>query len=551
MKKTSANPIAKPASSSSRGGLAAGLPLMLLTMFTLPAAATAASVPALGTAANFAVLGASTVTNIGATIVTGDLGVSPGSAVTGFPPGAVTGSIYVGVASTAGPAQADALTAYNDAAGQVCDTNLTGVDLGGMTLTPGVYCFDTSAQLTGDLTLDFLGDSTAAFIFQTGSTLTTASNATVVAINGSPSCSNVTWQIGSSATLGSGTAFFGNILALASVTATTGVSSAGSLYALNGAVTLETNLVQACGDGGGGGGPGPFVTPFIQVLKFCDANANGLLDPQENGIGGWPIALNPDPNLCSGPTDVNGLLLCASLPIGSYSVSEGSSLSCSQTATCVGGVCGICSGSGDACGNDGNCDVGAGETCLPNPISNPVAVDLAAGQAVQIAFGNACRGAGGGRTLGFWSNKNGQKLITADALAMLRDLYLVDGNGTAFDPTTNAQVAAWLTSAKAKNMAYMLSAQLAAMQLNVFTGKVSATALVFAGLEPVGCTIPGLSATGYITIEDLMSDANDELVPPGNVTLAKNPERICQAFKQRALDAANNNRNFVVCPATF
>ena len=110
------------------------------------------------------------------------------------------------------------LTAYNDLAGQACDTNLTGQDLGGKTLTPGVYCFNTSAQLTGDLVLDAQGNPAAVWIFQMGSTLTTASNASVVVINGGSSC-NVFWQVGSSATLGTGTAFKGNILALASITA--------------------------------------------------------------------------------------------------------------------------------------------------------------------------------------------------------------------------------------------------------------------------------------------------------------------------------------------
>lgn len=524
------------------------LSLFAFSMLSIPAAGQAASLPPLGSAVDFAVLGASTVTSTGPTVVTGDLGVSPGSAVTGFPPGIVTGTTYTGVGSSAGPAQADAVIAYNDADGQVCNTNLTGVDLGGLTLTPGVYCFDTSAQLTGTLTLDFLGDSSAVFIFQTGSTLTTASNSRVVTTGGSPSCGNVTWQVGSSATLGTGTEFLGNVLALASITAATGASSDGSLYALNGAVTLDTNFVGTCD---GSGGPGPFVTPLIRVEKFCDANANGLRDPLESGIANWPITFTPDPNVCSGATDANGLLLCANLPVGSTDVAEGSVDGCLQTTTCVDGVCGACSTSAEPCGFDGDCDVIAGETCIPNGASNPVTVTLADGQQQLVQFGNTCLGAGGGKTLGFWSNKNGQKLIGPAELALLSGLNLVNANGTAFDPATREQVKTWLLNAKATNMAYMLSAQLAAMELNVQSGRVDGADLVFAGTAPAGCDIAGLSSTGFLTIDALMAEANAELAAPGNVTLVKNPERTCQTFKKKALDSANNNLNFAVCPASF
>jgi hypothetical protein len=168
----------------------------------------------LGTASSFAVLAGSTVTNTGLSVINGDLGVSPGTAVTGFPPGTVVGggSIHAGDA-VAGTAQADLTTAYNDAAGRAPDQNLTGQDLGGQTLTAGVYKFDSSAGLTGALTLDGQGNPGAVFIFQIGSTLTTASASSVTVINSGRSC-NVFWQVGSSATLGTGTQFVGNILAL-------------------------------------------------------------------------------------------------------------------------------------------------------------------------------------------------------------------------------------------------------------------------------------------------------------------------------------------------
>ncbi len=137
-------------------------------------------------------------------------------------------------------AQTDANSAYNDLDGQPCNVDLTGTDLGGMTLTPGVYCFDTSAQLTGALVLDALGNPNAVWVFQTGSTLTTASSSSVDVINGGQAV-NVFWQIGSSATLGTGTQFKGNILADASITLNTSASLIGRALALNGAVTLDTN----------------------------------------------------------------------------------------------------------------------------------------------------------------------------------------------------------------------------------------------------------------------------------------------------------------------
>ncbi|HWJ97244.1 MAG TPA: ice-binding family protein [Acidimicrobiales bacterium] len=195
----------------------------------------------LGTAEDFAVLAGSTVTNTGPTVVTGALGVSPGSAVTGFPPGTVLGVIHSGD-TTADTAQTDTTTAYNDIAILPPGTDLTGQDLGGLTLPAGVYDFATTAQLTGTLTLDAAGVADSVFIIRTGSTLTTASSSTVALINGADLC-NVYWQIGSSATLGTNSTFQGTILALTSITATTGAAVEGRLLARNGAVTLDENVV--------------------------------------------------------------------------------------------------------------------------------------------------------------------------------------------------------------------------------------------------------------------------------------------------------------------
>jgi hypothetical protein len=202
----------------------------------------------LGTAQGFGVLGGSTVTNTGATTVNGNVGVSPGSAVTGFPPGVVVGGAIHSNDAVAMQAQNDLTTAYNNIATTPCTVDLTGQNLGGQTLTPGVYCFSTSAQLTGALTLDALGNANALFLFKIGSTLTTASSSSVTVVNnGGSTCNKVFWQVGSSATLGTGTSFTGDILALFSITLTTGSNTNGRALARNGAVTLDTNNVNTCG----------------------------------------------------------------------------------------------------------------------------------------------------------------------------------------------------------------------------------------------------------------------------------------------------------------
>jgi type VI secretion system secreted protein VgrG len=209
-------------------------------------AAVAQVAPSLGAAQSFAVLAGSTVTNTGTSTIGGDVGVSPGSAIVGFPPGVVvTGTVHAADA-TALAAQNSVVTAYNALLSETCTLDLSGQDLGGMTLTPGVYCFSSTAGLTGTLTLNALGNPAAAFVFKVGSALTTAGASQVLLINGGSSC-NVFWQIGSSATLGTTTAFFGNILALTSITLTTGASVTGRTLARNGATTLDTNFVSAVG----------------------------------------------------------------------------------------------------------------------------------------------------------------------------------------------------------------------------------------------------------------------------------------------------------------
>ena len=223
--------------------------------------ALAQTAPPLGAAASFSVLGSSTVTNTGPTIVTGDLGVSPGSAVTGFPPGSVVGGSIHSADALAGQAQTDATTAYNNLAAQACTTTFgVPTDLGGMTLLPGVYCFASSAAVTGTLNLNANGNANAVFVFKVGSTFVTAPGATVSVINGGSNC-NVFWQVGSSATLDTTSTVPGTIIALASVTMNTGANLSGRAIARNGAVTLDSNNVGGCASGvvlpgeGAEGGP--------------------------------------------------------------------------------------------------------------------------------------------------------------------------------------------------------------------------------------------------------------------------------------------------------
>ena len=197
--------------------------------------------PNLGTSGNFAVLGSSTVTNTGNTVVTGNLGVSPGTAITGFPPGKVIGTVYAG-GPVATQAHADAAIAYKALASTACTTHEPVVaNIGGQTLKPGVYCFPSSASIVGTLALNGNG----VYIFKIGSTLTTrAGNSHVILTNGALA-SNVFWQVGSSATLGTSSVLKGTVIAYSSITSTTGATVDGRLIALNGAVTLDTNHITA------------------------------------------------------------------------------------------------------------------------------------------------------------------------------------------------------------------------------------------------------------------------------------------------------------------
>lgn len=226
---------------------------------TLVLSCAPAAAQLLGTASQFAVLGATpSVTNVGPTVVVGSVGIFPAASITGFPPGAIvpgTGVLHLADA-IAQQAQTDTTTAYNVLAG------LAGAAiapaLGGQTLTPGVYNAG-AANLTGTLTLNGPG----LYVFQT-TALTTAAGpgaAAVALTNGATPC-DVWWQVGSSAALGTFTAFQGNVLALTSITLGTSASVQGRVLARNGAVTLDSNAINACA---GGSTPGFIVPAFFSA----------------------------------------------------------------------------------------------------------------------------------------------------------------------------------------------------------------------------------------------------------------------------------------------
>jgi uncharacterized repeat protein (TIGR01451 family) len=215
--------------------------LAIVLIFGLAWLIKGAETVSLGTANNFAILAGSTITNTGATTITGDVGLSPGSSITGFPPGVINGTQYAADA-VAAQAKTDLVTAYNNAAGQIPASRIAS-ELGGTTRTAGIYdSADGTFGITGTLTLNAAGDANAVFIFKTASTLVTANNSLIVLTNGAQAC-HVFWQVGSSATLGTDSVFKGNILALESVTLTTGADVEGRILARNGAVTLDANTV--------------------------------------------------------------------------------------------------------------------------------------------------------------------------------------------------------------------------------------------------------------------------------------------------------------------
>lgn len=266
---------------------------------------------------------------------------------------------------------------------------------------------------------------------------------------------------------------------------------------------------------GGGGGSGEPDTAVLQVQKFYDANANGILDPGEMMLNGWQFQIMAADNLSL----VRYTPISVVVDPGMYTVLESNALE-------------------------------------PDPLhpvwihttATQVSLTLAAGETQTAIFGNVAIGKGGGLTLGFWSNKNGQGLFTNNTggndLQLMVSLNLRNANGSNFDPGSYSGFRTWLLNATATNMAYMLSAQLSAMELNVLNLKVSGSALVYAP-QLLPFAPAGLNSLGFISINDLMTDANVELGLHGLV-LSGSPDRPCQEALKNVLDAANNDLIFVL-----
>ncbi|MGA3186529.1 MAG: ice-binding family protein [Bryobacteraceae bacterium] len=243
----------------------------------------------LGSDSTFTILAGSTVTSTGPTVISGNLGLSPGTAVSGFPPGTViNGAIHI-ADSVARTAQIDLTTAYNNAAGRLTPTVIAG-DLGGSTLNPGLYQSSSSIGITGTLFLNGQGNTNSVFIFQIGTALTTASSSQIV-LEGGAQAANIFWQIGSSATLGTTSVFQGTIMAQASITLTTGASLNGRALARTGAVTLQGNSVINPG-ASTTGPPGPLSvacpSPTAQIGAFYNSflSATGGTPPYTFSITG-------------------------------------------------------------------------------------------------------------------------------------------------------------------------------------------------------------------------------------------------------------------------
>ena len=301
-------------------GLIACIGLAAALLFTRADVALAATAVPLGTASSFAVLGGTPgVTNTGATLVVGDLGVSPAASVTGFPPGIVVGTIHAANA-VAASAQFDSAAAYGLLAAQACTvTFAVPTDLAGMTLAPGVYCFASSASNTGLLRLDAGGNTNAVWLFRTATSLITTSGASVVPINGGQAC-NVYWQVGSSATLGTTTTFAGNILALTSITVATGSTLSGRALAQTGAVTLDASSIAVCS-------LAPITPSVIPTLakSFSPNRINAA------GVSTLTVTLsNPNPSVATLAAPLVDTLpsgvLIAPLPNGSTSCGGGTTV---------------------------------------------------------------------------------------------------------------------------------------------------------------------------------------------------------------------------------
>lgn len=211
---------------------------------TIPAQTTVQSTVSLGGTSGLAVLAGSAITSTGATVINGDLGLSPGTSVGGFPPGILNGTLHVNDV-IANQAKLDLTAAYNDAAGRTCTDMVTlSGNIGGLTLTPGLYKSTSSLAISsGDLTFDAKGNANAVFIIQIASSLTTTSGRKVI-LSGGALASNIFWQVGSSATFGTTSVFKGNVMAMQSITFNTGATLDGRALARFGNVTMVGNTIS-------------------------------------------------------------------------------------------------------------------------------------------------------------------------------------------------------------------------------------------------------------------------------------------------------------------
>ncbi len=218
-------------------------PINSANQIKIPLQTTIQTTVPLAGASNLAILAGSAISNTGATIITGDLGLSPGSSVGGFPPGILNGTKHINDV-TANQAKLDLTAAYNNAAERTCTDIVTlSGNIGGLTLTPGLYKSTSSlAVSSGDLTFDAKGNADAVFIIQIASTLTTTSGRKVI-LSGGALASNIFWQVGSSATFGTTSVFKGTVMAMQSITFNTGATLEGRGLARIGAVTMAGNTI--------------------------------------------------------------------------------------------------------------------------------------------------------------------------------------------------------------------------------------------------------------------------------------------------------------------
>jgi hypothetical protein len=258
-----------------------------------------------------------------------------------------------------------------------------------------------------------------------------------------------------------------------------------------GSADAIASIIENCGQGNN-----------VAVTKFYDANANGTQDAGEVDLTGWVVTIDNSVHL------VRLTPVAEMLEAGEYTVAEATPVEPNWVPT----------------------------------TDTSLALTVIEGQQYDLTFGNVCLGAGGGKTLGYWSNKNGQALIGDDDLAALSALHLRNADGTNFDPASKAALKTWLLNATANNMAYMLSAQLAAMALNVHNGLVAGSALVYAP------GAPSANAAGFLTVDQLIADADAALAADG-LTPSGDANRALQETLKNALDAANKNLSFVQAEA--